>query len=99
MDLVRISEAVGLGDFHVLVGIAVEVLADLRKIIAGLHGIGLSAGDDLNIVFEVGEAGVDGLDAVPDAVLAGFGDDRGVQRQLFPVEAEGLCATRAGTSE
>src|SRR5271166_6267304 len=83
-DFVEVGEAVGLGNVHVLVGVAIEILADFRKVVAGLHDIYLLSGNDLDVVLEVGEAGIDRLDAVPDAVLAGFGDDGRGQDQLFP---------------
>jgi len=72
LDFVGIVESVGLGNVQVPVGIAVKVFADLRQIVARLDRVNLVAGNDLNVMLEVGETGIHGLDTVPDAVLAGF---------------------------
>src|SRR5271165_4624322 len=82
-DFVGVGEAVGVGNVHVLVGVAIGILADLRKVVARLHDIYLLSGNNLNVVLEVSEAGINGLDAVPDTVLAGFGDESGGQDQLL----------------
>ena len=71
-DLVGVLEIIGLGDGHVFVGVAVEVLADLGQVVAGLHGVVLGACFGFDVVLQVGEGWVYGLDSVPDAVLAGL---------------------------
>src|SRR3984957_15489321 len=45
-QMIRIGHLVliGLKNFHVLVGVAVELFADFRKIVAGLHVIGARGG-------------------------------------------------------
>lgn len=41
LDAVRIIDSVRLGDLTVLVGVAVEVFADLRESVAGFDGVRL----------------------------------------------------------
>jgi hypothetical protein len=48
------------------------VLADLGQVVAGLHGVVLGACFGFDVVLQVGEGWVYGLDSVPDAVLAGL---------------------------
>src|SRR6185295_4823441 len=72
LDLVGIFQVVGLGDDWIFVGVTVEMLADLGQVVAGLHGIILGARLGFDVMFQVGEGWIDGLNGIPDAVFAGL---------------------------
>src|ERR1700730_9482510 len=72
LDLVGIVQVVGFGDGQIFVGVAVEVLADLGKVVARLHGVILRTLFGFDVMLQVGEGWINRLDGIPDAVLAGL---------------------------
>src|SRR5689334_24063363 len=70
LDLVGILQIIRFGDSGILVGIAVKMLADFRKIVARLHRVALVARMHLDVVLEVSEVWIDRFDRIPDTVLA-----------------------------
>ncbi len=70
LDLVWIIEMICLGNHGILICVSVVALADLGEVIARLHRVGLIALTKFNVMFQVFIVGIDGLDRIPDAVLA-----------------------------
>src|ERR1700756_4674256 len=97
LNLVCVRDAVGLCDLLVLIGIAVEVFADLGEIVAGLDGVGLRVAGGGDLVVEIGVGGIYLLDCVPDTIRDNGRRYRGLEKQLVAVEAyivdlRSLCA-------
>ena len=72
LDLVRVLQFISIRDLLVLIGIAVELLADLRAIIARLHRIGPICLAKFDTVLEIGKMGINLLDCIPNLILAGL---------------------------
>src|SRR5262249_25603027 len=115
LDFVRIGELVlvGFEDFHVLVGVAVELLADFGKAVAGLNGVRARRGSGrsaacrcgrgrrrgLNIRGKVREIRINELDLVPDFVLQIGGWSGGADEELVAFHVYVLKLNSIGLNE
>ncbi len=87
-DLVRIVELISLNNLGVLVGIAVELLADLRQRIARTDRVSLRPLTNLDVALQIRKIRINCLDRVPDAILAGLSHSGRFQEELVAIEVE-----------